>query len=358
MMNIRIRAAILALTGFIALAPVGGASAATVDDGVSIGGLSFYLDKYYSSSEADDAETLLLQTDLVIPQGIAIAKVNDYVNIREKPGTDSNIVGFLTKNAACIVSEVSADGWAKITSGSISGYILSDYLYMGDAGIQKAKEVAKLTATVNAGSVNVRSTPSSENSDNIITEVSRNEEFDVVDVSSKELLTKNDPNADAWVKIAIDNTEAYVTREFVTVGYTWKQASKPSVVTKSTLRNSIVSEAKKHLGLRYVWGGESLTNGADCSGFVRAVYKKSGVNISGLDRTSYGMAGQSLGRTVTLSNAQPGDLVFYADSKGHVDHVAMYIGNGQVIHESGYTYGCRISNVNYRKVYKIKNFLD
>lgn len=351
------RVALIAISSLLTFSPIASTAAAPIDDGVSIGGLSYYLDLYYNDTSSD-SETILLSTEIVIPKNIAIAKVNDYVNIREKPGTDYTIVGILTKNAACTVLDVTADGWAHIQSGNITGYILSTYLYMGEEGTKKAKDVAKLTAKVTAGTVNVRSTPSSEDSNNIIAEVSRDEELEVIDVSSKELLTKNDPNADAWVKIVIDNEEGYVTREFVDVSYTWKKASKPAATTKSTLRNIIVNEAKKHLGLRYVWGGESLTTGADCSGFVRAVYKKCGVNISQLNRTAKGMSSQSYGKTVTLANAQPGDLVFYADSRGNVNHVAMYMGNGQVIHESGRTSGCKINNVNYRTIYKIKSFLN
>ena len=70
------------------------------------------------------------------------------------------------------------------------------------------------------------------------------------------------------------------------------------------------------------------------------------------------MANCSKGKKVTLATAKPGDLVFYGDSSGHVNHVAIYIGNGQIIHEAGRASGCKISSVNYRKVLKIKNFID
>lgn len=341
------------------ITPSTSAFAATISEETSLGGFSYYLEQYYNTSSLKESEEiLLLSTEIQIPNGIAIANVKDYVNIRENAGTDQNIIGILTKDAYCIVSEVTSDGWAKIKSGNISGYIKTEYLYMGQAGVKKAKETAALTAKVTANTVNVRSTPSTLSSDNIITEVKKGEELEVIDESSKELLTKNDPNADLWVKVAIDNLEGYVTREFVEISYTWKTATKSNAVTVSTKRNQIVAEAKSHIGLRYVWGGQSLTTGADCSGFIHAVYKKCGVDTTKLERTSYGMAGQSYGKTVTLANAQPGDLVFYGNSRGKVDHVAMYIGNGLVVHESGYKSGCKISNVDYRKILKIKNVLD
>lgn len=324
----------------------------------SLGGLSYYLKKYNSSNNSDESTLRLFSKEFDIPNNIAVAKVNDYVNIREKAGVTYNIVGILTKNAVCTLLEEPSDGWARISSGGITGYISVDYLYMGAEAVKKAEETAVLTAEVAAGVVNVRSTPNTENRDNIIAEVTNGEKLVVVDALSKELITKNDPNADTWVKINIDNLEGYVTREYVQIAYTWKYADKPPALTNSAKRNMIVQEAQKYLGLKYVWGGESLSRGADCSGFVRAIYKKCGINVLKLSRTSSGMAGQSLGRSISYANAKPGDLVFYANSRGVVDHVAMYIGNGQVIHESGYKDGCKISKVNYRTPYKFKNFLD
>lgn len=354
----RIKVTILAATGLLILAPKLSGQAQTISEETSLGGFSYYLDQYYERSDLEEEqETLLLASELNIPKGIAIAKVNDYVRIREGAGTNYTIVGLLMKNAACIVTEVK-DGWAKITSGDVTGYISTEYLYLGKEGEAKARQTAKLTAEVTARTVNVRSTPSTLSQNNIITEVTRGEVLEVIDECSKELLTKEDPKAELWVKVVIDNSEGYVSREFVDVAYTWDFATKPGAYTPSALRNEIALEAQSHLGLRYVWGGQSLTTGADCSGFVRAVYQKCGVNISNMDRTSYGMAGQSYGKTVTLAQAQPGDLVFYGNSSGKVDHVALYIGNGMVVHESGYTSGCKISKVNYRKIIKIKNFLD
>ena len=353
----RTKIAAIAVAGLIAVTPVSSITAAEVSDGVSIGGFSYLLEQYYGDENSSETgDTSLLASEIEIPENIAIANVNEFCYIREGAGTSYNIVGILTKDAYCIVLEHS-DGWAKIKSGSVYGYIKDDYLFMGEEGVNKAKETAMLTATVTANTVNVRSTPTTLE-DNIITEVTKGEQLEVLDEASKELFTKNDPGATIWVKVSIDDIEGYVTREYVNVAYTWKTAVKQSAVTSSILRNTIVNEAMKYIGLKYVWGGESLTKGADCSGFVRAIYKKCGVNISKLSRTSYGMAGQSIGKTVSLSNAKPGDLVFYGDSSGNINHVAIYIGNGQIIHESGRKSGCKISNVNYRTIIKIKNFLD
>lgn len=352
------RTIVFALAGFMFFSPLQTIRAEDNAGEKALGGLSYYLQKYNSSVDSGESTLKLFSKELNIPDNIAVANVNDYVNIRENPGTKHTIVGILTKDAICYILEEPIDGWAHISSGGITGYISTDYLYIGAEAKIKAEEVAALTAEVTAGTVNLRSTPNTENTDNIIAEVTKGEKLEVIDALSKELITKNDPNADTWVKVNIDNLEGYVTREYVNIAYTWKYADKPTALTTSSLRNLIVMEAQKHLGLRYVWGGQSLTSGADCSGFVRAVYKKCGVNLSKLDRTSQGMASQSYGRSVSYSDLKPGDLVFYANSRGVVDHVAMYIGNGQVIHESGYKSGCKISKVNYRTPYKYKNFLD
>lgn len=337
------------------------ARAETVTEENSLGGMSELIEEYVNDTSSKDSSqvTNLFATDVTIPDNIAIANVNDYVNIREKPGTSFNIVGILPKDAYCIVQSVS-DGWAKISSGGVTGYVSTEYLYMNSEGVSKAKKLAQLTATVTAGSVNVRSEASTLTNDNIIAEVNRNEELEVVNDSSMDLLTKNDPNATLWVKIKIDNLEGYVSREFVNVSYGWKSATKidPIDATVSSLRTRIVQEAKQHIGLRYVWGGNSLVSGADCSGFVLAVYRECGVSTSNFPRRSKDLAVSSYGTTVSKANIKPGDMVFYGDSRGNVDHVAMYIGNGQVIHESGYSTGCKISNINYRTVIRIKNYLD
>jgi cell wall-associated NlpC family hydrolase len=335
-----------------------------VGDGVAIAGLSLYLQDYYNRQAASNSAPMsLLAVNYELPENVAVAKnIVDFCNIREKPGTTNNIVGIFTKDAVCIVLDVitldNGEEWAHIKSGPIEGYIITTYLAMGEEGREKALQVIALTATVIVGELNVRSEPSTLVDDNIIVEVNKDEQLEVIDNTSTDLITKDDPQVIKWVKVAIDNFEGYVCADYVKVGYTYKYATKSEAITTSTVRNLLVSEAKKYLGLKYVWGGNSLKTGADCSGYVRAVYQQVGLNVSKLNRSSYDMASQSLGNSVSLSNAQPGDLVFYASRSGHVNHVAMYIGNGLIIHESGHKEGCKISNVSYRKIYKIKNFAD
>lgn len=336
-------------------------SAGVISGETALGGISYYLNKYYdNATDEEEASGSLLADKVTIPENVAIAKVNDYLNIRSGAGTTYGVVGYLPKNGMCVVLE-EENGWAYIESGIVKGYVSCDYLYMGEEGKAKAESLACLMATVNAGTVNFRSEPSTASDDNIVAKVSNGEALEVIE----ETVVNKDDDTTLWVKAYLDDMEGYIAKNLVNVAYDWVRAvSMTSIVGAdsasglSALRASIVIEAKKHLGLKYVWGGNSLVYGADCSGFCLAVYKKCGINTSSLPRTSYGMAGSSKGRKVTLANAKPGDLVFYGDSAGNVNHVAIYIGSGQIIHESGRKTGCKISNVKYRTIIKIKNFLD
>ena len=120
----------------------------------------------------------------------------------------------------------------------------------------------------------------------------------------------------------------------------------------STERNAMVAYAKQFLGNPYVYGGTSLTSGTDCSGFTMQIYSHFGHSIG---RNSRQQSGN--GRQITESQIQPGDLIFYA-KVGYINHVAMYIGNGQVIHASNRKVGIVISPATYRTPVKIVNFLD
>lgn len=367
------KAAMVAMTSvLVAVTPVTSilADTAVASDSSALGGFSYVFEQYLTAQTNAENEseesTMLLSTAVTIPENVAVANVVDSCNIRAGAGTTYDIIGIFPKNAYCIVKDVTEDGWAQIESGSVKGYIKTDYLFMGEEGYQKACELAHLTATVTAGSVNVRTSPSTESDDNIIMEVTRGEQLEVVEEA---VLNKNDSKAQIWVKVVVDSTDVsdseengygYITSEFVTVGYNWKTAVKidPIDASISAIRQKVVTEARKYIGLKYVWGGTSLVYGADCSGFCIAIYKACGISTKKLPRTSYNMAASSNGKTVSLANAKPGDLVFYGDAKGNVNHVAIYIGNNQVIHESGRKDGCKISNVNYRKIIKIKNFID
>ncbi len=254
------------------------------------------------------------------------------LNIRESASTSAKLVGKLPKNAACEVLEI-VDGWAKITSGEVSGYVSAEFLLMGPDAIVKAKDLVKTVAKVTSDGVNVRDGASLDSS--VLTQVLKGVELEYIETQGQ------------WVKVSLDSVEAYISADYVKVETTLNTAITMTELLYgmgvSDLRVDLVEYAKQFLGNPYVWGGTSLTKGADCSGFVQSVFKKYGIKLS---RTSRVQAND--GTKIKAADLKPGDLVFYADSTGTINHVALFIGGGQVIHASSPKNGIMISKYNYR----------
>ncbi len=289
---------------------------------------------------------------------LVLAATDGYINIRKEPKDDgiNNIIGkFALGNGAELLDTVTGEDqntWYKIKSGKVTGYVRADYCRTGDAAKKSALDYAKLTAYVNVDSLNVRSEPSLDA--RAWTNVTKNQAYDVIN------------QLDGWVQIELDagdgdedTDKAYIsTRDNnVEVRYGLGEAIEyyPAVEAANAaaaFRNSIVNFACKYVGNRYVWGGTSLTNGTDCSGFTLRVMERFGIS---LPRTSREQA--KVGTKVTSANMKPGDLVFYANSSGTINHVAIYIGNGQVISAASRKSGIRISRWNYRTPVAIRNVI-
>ena len=275
-------------------------------------------------------------------KNVGIATVDNYLNIRKKPGEDKKIIGKLPKNAGATIYNIDKNGWAKIKSGKVTGYVDSSYLTTGKKVEALAKKVGMKTATVNTTTLKVREKPSTKST--CITLIPLEEELEVIKTK------------DEWVKVIVDSDKGWVSKEYVDISYELKKAVPNEEVkasdTVSSTRANMVAFAKQYLGNRYVWGGTSLTNGTDCSGFTMSIYNHFGISIS---RTSSAQANN--GTTISSSQAKPGDLVFYSNGGG-INHVAMYIGNGQVIHASNPRSGIKISNMNYRTPVKAVRILN
>lgn len=290
---------------------------------------------------------------------LLISKVDNYLNIRKEPSTDSqaNIIGKLPSKAAGEILET-LDGWYKIKSGSITGYVTADpqYVAVGQEAKDLAVNAASLMAIVTTDRLNVRAEPNTDAK--IWTQISKEERYSVVS------------QLDGWVEIELDTGDgdsgesadnAYIsTRDNnVEVRYALNEAIKFSPLEEkanqtASLRSQVVNYALQFVGGRYVWGGNDPHTGADCSGFVK--YVLSHVAGVGLPRTSREQA--KTGRSVKSSEMRPGDLIFYTNSKGTVNHVAMYIGNGQIVHAASRRSGIKISTWNYRTPKTIRSFLD
>ncbi len=274
---------------------------------------------------------------------IGIANVESgNLNVRETPSTDGKMVGKMPKNSACEVLE-SADGWAYIKSGEVEGYVSTDYLLVGPDAVLRANEIVRTVVVVNGDGLNVREQPDTESA--VLTQVPKGEEMDYVET------------LDGWIKVAIDADEAYVSADYVTVVERLDTAITMTELLYgqgvSDVRVELVEYAKQFVGNRYVWGGTSLTKGADCSGFVLSVFKKFGVSLP-----HHSGSQANYGTKISAGELQPGDLIFYGNSRGSINHVAIYIGGGQVVHASNERTGIKISNYKYRSPVKYVRILQ
>lgn len=311
------------------------------------------------------------------------------LNIRKKGSINAKIVGKMKKGNIATVLKKGSE-WSKVRSGNVTGYVKNQYLVFGDEIENFAKQNVKKVVKVQTETLRVRKKASTNSK--IVTLVSEDDKLKVK------------KQTDDWAKVKVDGQTGYVSKDYAKVTYSFgkaksmkqiqaeqaakeaqKQAaqttignesastsssntSNSSTTSGSTKANSvqaakkasvsvsssgssatgsrIASYAQQFIGNPYRYGGNSLTSGIDCSGFTQQIMAKFGYSIS---RTSSSQAGE--GRAVSTSNLRAGDLVFYGNG-GSINHVAVYIGGGQVVHASNSAPyprgGIKISNVNYR----------
>ena len=302
---------------------------------------------------------------------LVIARVNDYVNVRDLPSEEGNIVGKLyNKSVGNFIEE--ENGWYKIKSGSVEGYVKGEYCVTGDEAVDYAKEVGTRIATVTTTTLKVREQPGLEET-----------VLGLVPIEDELIVTEE---LDGWVKVNIEEGDGYVSNEYVTLSTEFvkaesieeerarlekeeaarraaqeaankkmasNKASSSSQTTDGgkTYQNptgssgsDVVKFAMQFVGNPYVYGGTSLTNGADCSGFVMSVYNNFGVSLP-----HSSAADRNVGAAVNgIENAQPGDIVCYSG------HVGICAGNGQLVHASTSKTGIIVSSATYRPILSIR----
>lgn len=447
-------------------------AALNLETDASVAGVSVAFNNYYASSlNPEDELAKVFSSEGILnaavkndvpevkaPQksaydNVAIARVQNSVNVRTQANTSSKVVGKIYNNcAATILDTVEGEGgsWYHIQSGTVKGYIKAQYFITGAEAESMAKKVGKIFAKVSSSSsLRLRESPSLDSRTlemlspaaeyEVIGEegdfvkiavdtdlvgyvfkdyVNIQVEFDhAVSIAEEQAKQAEEARRKKEAKEALDKLEEARKEEAgkETQKETQKETKKETKPAKTTAaatvpappgavkpkettskapaapgmndapgngpengpgggpgygpgggpgsgntgssnvtsatRSAIVAYAKQFLGNPYVYGGTSLTNGADCSGFTQAIFSHFGIQTG---RSSRDQAAK--GREIAVSSAQPGDLLFYA-SGNYINHVALYIGGGQVIHASNPNTGITISPSNYRTPCKAVTFL-
>ncbi len=398
MKNRVVKAAACCLTATILLAGQANmAMAASFEAEIPEAGMSLVLNNYFARVDSSSAGISRIMNPTVtsveeetvevveksIYDTIAVSRVDSYVNVRTTPSTDGEVVGKIYDGSAATILTTEGE-WYQIESGNVTGYIKSEYFVTGSDAEALAAELAHRIGTVNTTTLYVRSEATTESA--CLTLIPLGEEYTVVE------------EVEDWAKIEIDSIQGWVSKEYLdirvefeeavsieeerailaeqeaakkaaeearrkanaaaqaqanaaaqvapaapTPGVTTETAAAPVTTSSanSALGEAIAAYAMQFVGNPYVYGGNSLTKGTDCSGFVKLIYQEFGYSTTRRASTQY-----NDGRKIAVSDVKPGDLVFYGN--GGIDHVAIYAGNGKVVHASTTRTGIKVSDLYYR----------
>ena len=315
----------------------------------------------------------------------AFANINDFFYIRNAPDEESEWTGKLYSDSTVTVLEYNGE-WTKIRSGNVEGYVPADVLYTGDKAEEHAKDYETDVVTVLADVLNVRSGQGTENE--ILTQVMFMQQYEAT----------GEP-VNGWYPVKVGDFDGWVCGDYVEAETTFSYAESKEEEEERIAREELESQARtdqdesqdstpniqqnnisdgvqtqedtggqvreaavvqpqgyggqavidfacQFIGNPYVWGGTSLTNGADCSGFVQAVYANFGIS---LPRTTWDM--ESVGYAVSYEQALPGDIVLYDG------HVGLYMGDGNIVNAMNEAQGIGICNANYAPIITIRRVL-
>lgn len=290
---------LVTFTGAITAFPATVKASDTITDNIMPQvGIEEVLSDCYLSDKQIEVEDYLVPTQKGEYLDMAFANVQSFLYIRSEPTTDSEWVGKLYPDyAAKIIGPVGE--WTQVQSGSVTGYVYSDYILIGKNAEQKAQEMVQNSGTK----------------------------------SPDEAFTYAESKEEEAARLEKEASEAAAKAE--------EKAS-----AKAGTGQAIVDYACQFIGNPYVWGGTSLTNGADCSGFVQSVFAYFGIS---LPRTTWDM--ENVGTPVSYDQAIPGDIILYDG------HVGIYMGDGQIVNAINSSRGIGILPATYTSIITVRRLI-
>lgn len=305
------------------LLPVTAKAADTQSELPSVG-IEEVLDHCYSSGKEIEIEKYLVPTKKGEYLDMAFADVETFLYIRSEPTTESEWVGKLyPDDAAKIMGPV--DEWTKVQSGSVTGYVYSKYITVGKKAEEKAQKIVKKKQEKRLEKKKIEK---------------ENPEKEEVLEKPEQIFEYAESKEEEEARLEKEAEEARRREEVA------RKKAEEEAKEKAGSGQAIVDYACQFIGNPYVWGGTSLTNGADCSGFVQSVYKHFGVS---LPRTSGQMRGAGTG--VSYSEAIPGDVICYDG------HVGIYMGDGQIVNAINRSKGIGVLSATYANIITVRRIL-
>ena len=324
---------------------------------IQAAGIESVLEECYETEVKNNIDLYLVPTEEGEYLNMAFSDTGDYTYIRSAPDDNSDWVGKLYSDSAAQVLEY-LDGWTKIRSGFAEGYVPSEALITGEEAKAHAGEYENNTVTVTAYVLNVRDGQGTDA--DILTQIEMDEQYEVT----------GDP-VDGWYPVKVGDIDGWVSGSYVTceTSYSYGEtkeeeeariaeekareeearaaaAAQTASAEAAATGQAVIDYACQFIGNPYVWGGTSLTDGADCSGFVQSVYAHFGIS---LPRTTYDMVNS--GYAVSYEEALPGDLILYDG------HVGLYMGDGNIVNAMNEADGIGICSAMYAPIMAVRRVL-
>ncbi len=338
-----------------------------------VAGIESAVQECYQADVRDNMNLYLVQNSEGEYLNMAFSNVSDYTYIRSAPDETSDWNGKLYQNSAAEVLEYNGN-WTRIRSGTVEGYVPAETLLTGSSAEEHAAEYEQNQAVVTADVLNVRDGQGTWA--NILTQIMAGQQYEVTGEA-----------VDGWYPVNVNGVSGWVCGDYVSVQKQFayaeskdeeaarlaqeeaarqaeearkaqeaqvqaeaeaaSQVQETSALTaQSSGGQAVIDFACQFIGNPYVWGGTSLTEGADCSGFVQSVYAQFGIS---LPRTTWDMEG--VGVPVSYEQALPGDIVLYDG------HVGLYMGDGNIVNAMNESDGIGICSATYAPIITIRRVL-